>query len=73
MALPLLFVPPMENHLEPLRFLTLKEAAALLQVSTRTLYRLVQSGDSPAFFKVGGLWRVRASEFAKWIQGINEL
>jgi excisionase family DNA binding protein len=63
----------MENELDPLRFLTLKEAAEALQVSTRTLHRMVQIKGSPAFFKVGGQWRVRESALAKWIQDLNEL
>jgi excisionase family DNA binding protein len=63
----------MENDLEPLRFLTFQEAAELLQVSKRTLHRMVQRSDSPAFVKVGGQWRIRASELAKWLQGLNEL
>ena len=62
----------MENELEPLRFLTLREAAKVLQVSTRTLRRMVDQKEFPAF-KVGGLWRVRESEVAKWIQGLSEL
>jgi len=63
----------MTNDLEPMvRFLTLKQTAELLQLSTRTLLRMVKSNELPAF-KVGGQWRVRESELTKWIQGLNEL
>jgi excisionase family DNA binding protein len=62
----------MGNELDPLRFLTLKEAAETLQVSTRTLHRMVQSNKLPAI-KVGGQWRFRESALAKWIQSLNEL
>jgi excisionase family DNA binding protein len=62
----------MENDLEPLRFITLAETAELLQVSKRTLERMVSQKEFPAF-KVGGQWRVRESELAKWIQGLSEL
>jgi excisionase family DNA binding protein len=67
MALALLFVPPMENDLEPLRFLTLKQTAELLRMSTRTLLRMVQSNELPAF-KVGGQWRFLESELIKWFK-----
>jgi excisionase family DNA binding protein len=63
----------MENDLESaVRLLTIKETAELLQVSTRTLQRLIQRKGLPAV-KVGSRWRIRTSELAKWIQGLNEL
>ena len=73
MALALLdwFVPPMENDLEPLRFLTLQEAAELLQVSKRTLHRMAQRYEVPAF-KVGRQWRIQERELIKFIQSLNE-
>jgi excisionase family DNA binding protein len=64
---------PTENHLEqPLRLLTLQETAELLQVSQRTVNRMIQDKKLPAF-KVGGQWRVRESQLSKWLQGLNEL
>ncbi len=63
----------MTNDLEPMvRFLTLKQTAELLQLSTRTLLRMVKSNELPAF-KVGGQWRVRESDLTKFIQSLNEL
>ena len=61
----------MENDLEPLRFLTLQEAADLLQVSKRTLHRMAQRNELPAF-KVGRQWRIQESELIKFIQSLNE-
>ena len=61
----------MENDLEQLRLLTVAEAAELLQVSKRTLERLIQRRELPAF-KVGHQWRVRESELVKWIEAHNE-
>jgi excisionase family DNA binding protein len=58
---------PMENELENLRLLTLPEAAELLQVSRRTLHRMIRKNDLPAF-KVGGQWRLRESQLTHWIQ-----
>jgi predicted DNA-binding transcriptional regulator AlpA len=42
----------MENDLEPLRFLTLREAAKVLQLSTRTLRRMVDHKESPAMIRM---------------------
>ncbi len=61
----------MENDLEPLRFLTLQEAAELLQVSKRTLHRIAQRNELPAF-KVGRQWCIQKSELIKFIQSLNE-
>ena len=75
MALPLLkalLEYQMDNSLERLRLLTLPEAAELLNVSTRTLQRMIRRSELPAF-KVGGQWRVRESELARWIQGREDL
>ena len=49
-------------------YLTLREVAELLKLSEKTIYRLVQQGDIPAF-KVGGSWRFRASDIEEWIEG----
>jgi excisionase family DNA binding protein len=62
----------MESDVEQIRLLTLDEAAEVLQVSKRTVRRMVDQKEFPAF-KVGGQWRVRESEVAKWIQGLSDL
>ena len=57
----------MDLKLDNIRLLTLSEAAALLHVSTRTLQRMIRSGELPAL-KVGGQWRVRESQLRQWIE-----
>jgi excisionase family DNA binding protein len=49
-----------------LDILTLTEVAAYLRVTKRTLYRLAQEGQLPAF-KLGGTWRFRREELNRWI------
>jgi excisionase family DNA binding protein len=57
----------MDAKLDNIRLLTLSEAAALLQVSTRTLQRMIHSRELPAL-KVGGQWRVRETQLRQWIE-----
>jgi excisionase family DNA binding protein len=61
----------MENITEPLKFLTVEETAELLQVSRRTLQRMIHRKDLPAF-KVGGQWRIHENALAKWLNGLHE-
>jgi excisionase family DNA binding protein len=48
------------------RILTLKEAAAYLQIGIPTIYRLAQAGRIPAS-KVGGQWRFRREVLDAWM------
>jgi excisionase family DNA binding protein len=57
----------MDNQFANIRLLTLSEAAQLLQVSTRTLHRMIRSGDLPAL-KVGGQWRLRETQLQQWLE-----
>jgi len=57
----------MGNTQEEFRLLTLEAAAEILQVSKRTLMRMIQKREVPAF-KVGGQWRIRESQFRKWVE-----
>jgi excisionase family DNA binding protein len=57
----------MDRNFDQIRLLTLAEAARLLQVSTRTLQRMIRSNDLPAL-KVGGQWRLRESQLTDWIE-----
>ncbi len=50
----------------PENYLTLKDVAELLKLSEKTIYRLAQQGEIPAF-KVGGSWRFRASDIQQWV------
>jgi len=52
--------------------LTLEGVAAYLKAGKRTVYRLAQKGEIPAF-KLGGTWRFRRSELDRWIaESINK-
>lgn len=57
----------MDNHDTSLRLLTLAEAANILKISKRTLHRMIQQRQIPAF-KVGGQWRIMESRFQKWVE-----
>jgi excisionase family DNA binding protein len=57
----------MANSEEELRLITLESAADILQVSKRTLLRMIQKREVPAF-KIGGQWRIRESRFRKWVE-----
>ncbi len=57
----------MERQLDNIRLLTLSEAAALLQVSTRTLQRMIRQRQLPAF-KLGGQWRMREAQLTEWLE-----
>ncbi len=50
----------------PEDILTIREVAEYLKVTERTLYRLVQEGQLPAF-KVGNSWRFRRDDLERWI------
>ena len=61
----------MEDNTELPRFLTLQETAQLLHLSTRTLLRMLQRKDLPAF-KVGNQWRIHETALAKWLEELHE-
>ncbi|RKY16977.1 MAG: DNA-binding protein [Planctomycetota bacterium] len=46
-------------------YLTVPQVAELLQLSEKTVYRLAQRGELPAF-KVGGSWRFRRQDIDDW-------
>ncbi|MCD6415474.1 MAG: helix-turn-helix domain-containing protein [Planctomycetes bacterium] len=50
-----------------MKLLTVKDAARLLEVDMRTVYRLVGRRELPAF-KVGRQWRMRLSDIESWIE-----
>ena len=47
--------------------LTVKEVAALLRVSTQTLYKMLEQGQIPAV-KVGSQWRFDGDKVKNWIE-----
>jgi excisionase family DNA binding protein len=57
----------MDAKFDDIRLLTLDEAAALLQVSKRTLQRMIKTSELPAF-KVGGQWRLRETQLRQWVE-----
>lgn len=48
--------------------LTLEQATAFLQVSTRTLQRLVRDGQMPGR-QVGSQWRFDREQLRQWVRG----
>ncbi len=48
--------------------LTVRNAAGLLEVDQKTVYRLIERDGLPAF-RVGRQWRLRLSDVEKWIDG----
>ena len=50
-----------------IKLLTLAEAAIILKISKRTLHRMIQHRQIPAF-KVGGQWRILESRFQEWVE-----
>jgi excisionase family DNA binding protein len=63
----LLGAPNMKKPETSIRLLTLAEAASILKISKRTLHRMIQNRQIPAF-KVGGQWRILESRFQEWVQ-----
>ena len=52
---------------DPIKLLTLSQAANILKVSKRTLLRMIQNGNFPAF-QVGKQWRVLESRLENWVE-----
>lgn len=46
--------------------LTTEEVLRYLKVKSRTLYRLIRSGDLPAV-RVGRQWRIRRRDLEAWV------
>ncbi len=57
----------MLNRTNEGEILTIKEVAAYLKVTERTIYRLAAEKKIPAF-KIGGTWRFPRSEIDQWIR-----
>ncbi|MDF0605888.1 helix-turn-helix domain-containing protein [Neisseriaceae bacterium TC5R-5] len=57
----------MPNNNSESGILTIKEVAEYLKVTERTIYRLAAAKKIPAFKKVGGTWRFRATDIDGWI------
>jgi excisionase family DNA binding protein len=57
----------MDANGQNIKLLTLSEVAMILKISKRTLHRMIQHHQIPAF-KVGGQWRILESRFQEWMQ-----
>lgn len=62
-----IFAEVMLNRTNEGEILTIREVAAYLKVTERTIYRLAAEKKIPAF-KVGGTWRFPQSEIDQWIR-----
>jgi excisionase family DNA binding protein len=51
---------------EPIAFLTTEDVVAYLNVTPRTIYRLIRTGELPAI-RVGHQWRIRQSDLDEWL------
>ncbi len=47
--------------------ITVRDVAAYLNVTERTVYRLAQRGELPGF-KVAGAWRFRRRDIDAWLE-----
>ena len=50
-----------------IKLLTLSQAASMLQVSRRTLHRMIKKDEIPVI-KVGGRWQILEHQFEEWLQ-----
>ena len=48
-------------------FLTVKELSTKLDVSEKTIYRMINSKSIPFAIKIGGQWRFNSEKIEKWI------
>jgi excisionase family DNA binding protein len=48
--------------------LTAKEVAAMLRVSSQTLYKMLEQGEIPAV-KIGSQWRFDREKIRVWLEG----
>lgn len=58
---------PMATSTGETGILTIREVAAYLKVTDRTIYRLAAAKRIPAF-KVGGTWRFSRADIDTWIK-----
>ncbi len=65
----------MNNKKEEIEVLTVEEVANLLKLSKITIYRLIKTGEIPAY-KIGASWRINKKDLELYIEakkkGSNE-
>ena len=54
------------------QLMTVDQAAAILAVSRRTLYRMIAAGEFPAPLRVGGARRVAASDLVEFLGRLKQ-
>ena len=59
---------PQHSELEAKRLITVREAATILGISQRTMYRLIDMGKAPAPVKLGRATRLVRTEVDKYIE-----
>lgn len=47
--------------------ITIKQVAEFLNLAEKTVYRMANDGEIPAF-KIGGSWRFKRSEVEGWLE-----
>lgn len=55
-----------EDEVQLNEYMTPHEVMAFLAIGRNTFYRMVNSGELPAF-RIGKLWRVRREDLRSWI------
>ncbi|MFC1611080.1 helix-turn-helix domain-containing protein [Myxococcota bacterium] len=48
------------------QLLTIKDLAAVVRLTEKTVYPMAKGGEIPAF-KVRGKWRIRKVDFENWV------
>jgi excisionase family DNA binding protein len=61
-------MPNLKRTPELVEIMTLEEVAAYLKVTTRTIYRMLEEKQIPAF-KIRGTWRFRKDEIEAVTRG----
>ena len=49
------------------KVLTIPEVSRYLRVSTKTVYRMLQRKELPAF-RLGGDWRINVEDLERWVE-----
>jgi excisionase family DNA binding protein len=59
----------MMRHSDPERhaFLTTEEVLGYLNITPRTIYRLIRKGELPAI-RIGRQWRFRRVDLDRWVE-----
>jgi excisionase family DNA binding protein len=59
----------MMRHSDPERqsFLTTEQVLGYLNITPRTIYRLIRNGELPAI-RIGRQWRFRRADLDRWVE-----